>query len=302
MIIVTQQHGGSIVVDSEVGEFTEFHRPLFRAGSPRRQTHGAQIEAEDPGVAGALLIVGLVSLWGRRRARPPTRMRRSRKSLAQMLRSARHRHFRQPGKDRRPPRSATRGLTGPRRPRSGDPEIQGDDRGRSSLDRSEEPAGHTPAGHYGCDRRGDGRENQAQINAKGTGFKGFIPAVFARLVDEAFAPTGAEGRGGKSRSPRRSTSCATARARPDAWEADVISTKLLAGRLAEGSALLDDGAGQNGQPFRIMVPGILRGILPQPATARPKGEMDKTGYPKRRRQGGRLLGAVISITPLSLTA
>src|SRR5205823_10415172 len=25
-------------------------------------------------------------------------------------------------------------------------------------------------------------ENQAQINAKGTGFKGFIPAVFARLV------------------------------------------------------------------------------------------------------------------------
>src|SRR6478735_592523 len=29
-------------------------------------------------------------------------------------------------------------------------------------------------------------DNQATINEKGTGFKGFIPAVFARLVDEAF--------------------------------------------------------------------------------------------------------------------
>jgi hypothetical protein len=28
--------------------------------------------------------------------------------------------------------------------------------------------------------------NQTTINAKGTGFKGFIPALFARLVNEAF--------------------------------------------------------------------------------------------------------------------
>lgn len=134
-------------------------------------------------------------------------------------------------------------------------------------------------------------DNQAQINAKGTGFKGFIPAVFARLVDESFA------RRAKGEAEIKVTAplnlVRNRKARPDAWEADVISTKLLQTSWPRGqpfSAMVDEGR----PAFRIMVPEYYaQSCLSCHGT--PKGEMDKTGYPK---EGGKVgdLGAVISIT------
>ena len=134
-------------------------------------------------------------------------------------------------------------------------------------------------------------ESQPQINAKGTGFKGFIPAVFARLVDEAFA------RHAKGEAEIKVTAPANLvrnrKARADAWEAEVITTKLLQADWPKGqpfSAMV-----QEGRPaFRIMVPEYYaESCLSCHGT--PKGEMDKTGYPK---EGGKVgdLGAVISIT------
>jgi len=123
-------------------------------------------------------------------------------------------------------------------------------------------------------------DNQATINENGTGFKGFIPAVFARLVSEDFNQLA------KGEADRK--------ARPDAWEADIIKTKLLGADWPKGqsySAVVET----NGRPaFRVTVPEYYAPSC-LVCHGSPKGEMDLTGYPK---EGGKTgdLGAVISIT------
>jgi hypothetical protein len=134
-------------------------------------------------------------------------------------------------------------------------------------------------------------DNQSQINAKGTGFKGFIPAVFARLVDEAFA------RRAKGEAEIKVTAplnlVRNRKSRPDAWEAEVISTKLLQPDWPRGQPF--SATVQDGRPaFRIMVPEYYaESCLSCHGT--PKGEMDKTGYPKEGAKMGDL-GGIISIT------
>ena len=134
-------------------------------------------------------------------------------------------------------------------------------------------------------------ENQTLINAPGNGFKGFIPAVFARLVDEAFGRRADGDAEIKVTAPLNLVR--NRKARPDTWEAQVISTKLLQTDWPHGqpfSAML-----QEGRPaFRVMVPEYY-GESCLTCHGVPKGEIDKTGYPK---EGAKLgdLGAVISIT------
>jgi len=135
-------------------------------------------------------------------------------------------------------------------------------------------------------------DNQATINAKGTGFKGFIPAVFARLVSEDFNQRAKGEAEVKVTAPPELVR--NRKARPDAWEADIIKTKLLDAEWPRGqsySAVVET----NGRPaFRVVVPEYYAASC-LVCHGSPKGEMDLTGYPK---EGGKLndLGAVISIT------
>jgi len=135
-------------------------------------------------------------------------------------------------------------------------------------------------------------DNQATINEKGTGFKGFIPAVFARLVCEDFNQRAKAEAEVKVTAPPELVR--NRKARPDAWEADIMKTKLLAAAWPKGqsySAIVD----VDGHPaFRIMVPEYYVGSC-LVCHGSPKGEMDVTGYPK---EGGKVgdLGAAISIT------
>lgn len=135
-------------------------------------------------------------------------------------------------------------------------------------------------------------ENQATINEKGTGFKGFIPAVFARIVGEDF------NRMAKGSAEIKVTAppdlVRNRKALPDAWEADVIKTKLLNPAWPKGQSY-SAATETNGSPaFRVMVPEYYAASC-LACHGSPKGEMDVTGYPK---EGGKLgdLGAVISIT------
>jgi hypothetical protein len=133
--------------------------------------------------------------------------------------------------------------------------------------------------------------NQATINATGSGFKGFIPLVFARLVNEAFA------RRAKGEAEVKVTGppdrIRNRKARPDAWETDVIKSKLLAPNWPRGqaySAAIEMG----GRPaFRVMVPQYYDASC-LACHGSPKGEVDVTGYPK---EGAKLdeLGGVISL-------
>src|ERR1700682_2456091 len=67
--------------------------------------------------------------------------------------------------------------------------------------------------------------NQATINAKGVGFKAFIPAVFARLVNEAFESRAKDEAQIKVTAPEQLVR--NRKSRPEEWEADVIRGKLL---------------------------------------------------------------------------
>jgi hypothetical protein len=134
--------------------------------------------------------------------------------------------------------------------------------------------------------------NQPTINTKGTGFKGFIPSTFGRLVGEAFA------RAAKGEAEVKVTAPAelirNRRARPDAWEADIIHTKLLAPGWPRGQAFSDLVRVSERDAFRVMVPEYYAASCLS-CHGEPKGEMDKTGYPK---EGSKVddLGGVISIT------
>jgi len=134
--------------------------------------------------------------------------------------------------------------------------------------------------------------NQPTINAKGIGFKAFIPAVFGRLVGEAFA------RQAKGEAELKVTAppelVRNRKARPDGFEDSIIKTKLVDPAWPRGqpySAMAEAG----GRPaYRVMVPEYYAASC-LTCHGGPKGEMDITGYPK---EGAKQddLGGVISIT------
>ena len=67
-------------------------------------------------------------------------------------------------------------------------------------------------------------DNQSTINQKGVGFKGFVPAVFARLVNEAFRRTMGDEAEIKVTAPPDLVR--NRKARPDAWETGAIHDEL----------------------------------------------------------------------------
>jgi hypothetical protein len=135
-------------------------------------------------------------------------------------------------------------------------------------------------------------DNQGTINEKGTGFKGFIPAVFGRLVSESFVRLAKGEAEIKVTAPLELVR--NRKARPDGWETEIIEKKLLDPAWPSGkpfSAMVET----KGRPaFRIMVPEYyVESCLA--CHGSPKGEMDITGYPKEGRKLNDL-GGVISIT------
>ena len=135
-------------------------------------------------------------------------------------------------------------------------------------------------------------DNQATINEKGTGFKGFIPAVFARLVSEDFNQMAKGEAEVKVTAPPELVR--NRKARPDAWEADIIKAKLLGAGWPKGQSYSAVVA-TNGRPaFRVVVPEYYAASC-LVCHGSPKGEMDLTGYPKEGGKAGDL-GAVICIT------
>jgi hypothetical protein len=134
-------------------------------------------------------------------------------------------------------------------------------------------------------------DNQALINEEGTGFKGFIPATFARLVTEAFAERVGEEATIKVTAPPELVR--NRRSRPDEWEVAAIRDYLQQADWPRGQ--LHSGVDTSGaEPrVRIMVPEYYSASC-LTCHGVPAGELDITGYPK---EGAALddLGGVISI-------
>ncbi len=137
-------------------------------------------------------------------------------------------------------------------------------------------------------------DNQQTINEEGVGFKGFIPAVFGRLVSETFNGLALNEAVIKITAPPDLVR--NIKARPDAWERNVIATKLAKSDWPKGKPYSAD-VQINGHPaFRIAVPEYYKQSC-LACHGSPKGELDITGYPKEGRKVGDL-GGVVSITLL----
>jgi cytochrome c553 len=134
--------------------------------------------------------------------------------------------------------------------------------------------------------------NQATINAKGVGFKAFIPAVFARLVNEAFESRAKDEAQVKVTAPEQLVR--NRKSRPDEWEADVVRSKLLQADWPRGQSYAADAAAKGRSAYRMMMPEYYATSCLS-CHGSPKGETDITGYPKEGGKEGDL-GAVISVT------
>lgn len=134
--------------------------------------------------------------------------------------------------------------------------------------------------------------NQGTINAKGVGFKAFIPAVFARLVNEAFENRAKDEAEIKVTAPEQLVR--NRKARPDAWEADVMRSKLLQPNWPRGQAYATDATTKGRSAYRMMMPEYYAASC-LTCHGSPKGETDITHYPKEGGKEGDL-GAVISVT------
>jgi hypothetical protein len=135
-------------------------------------------------------------------------------------------------------------------------------------------------------------ENQTIINAEGIEFKGFIPAVFARLVNEKFAEEMASEARVKVTAPKDLVR--NRMARPDDWENRVIEEKFRSGDWPIGEAFYEQTS-VNGKPaFRMLIPEYYSDSC-LACHGSPAGETDVTGFPKEGGSLGDLAGA-ISIT------
>lgn len=135
-------------------------------------------------------------------------------------------------------------------------------------------------------------EHQVAINKEGLGFKGFVPAVFARLVNEKFRMKVGQEADVKVTAPRELIR--NRKALPDEWEQEVIQSKFLLPDW-EKDQIFTASTESDGRPaFRTLIPEYYgEGCLQ--CHGEPKGEIDVTGYPKEGGNEGDL-GGVISIS------
>lgn len=135
-------------------------------------------------------------------------------------------------------------------------------------------------------------EEQGTINRPDVGFKGFVPAVFGRMVNERFKQKVGDEAQIKVTAPVELVR--NRGARPDAWESQHIEAELLDPAWPQGQVFAAVTEQNGREAFRILVPEYYSaGCLS--CHGEPKGEIDITGYPM---EGGQLddLGGVISIT------
>jgi hypothetical protein len=135
-------------------------------------------------------------------------------------------------------------------------------------------------------------EHEAEIDTPGMGFKGFIPAVFGRLVGTRFAEKVGTEAQIKVTAPVELVR--NRKARPDEWEKGVIESRFLHPDWVKGE-LFTEMAEVAGRPaFRMLIPEYYSASC-LTCHGTPAGEMDVTGYPKEGGAEGDLGGA-ISIT------
>jgi hypothetical protein len=135
--------------------------------------------------------------------------------------------------------------------------------------------------------------HQETINRQGVGFKGFIPAIFGRLVNEAFGRRAVGVAEIKVTAPPQLIR--NPKVQPDEWELNAIKTRLMSSSWPKDQPYTAVAAANNGaQAQRTLFPEYYgRSCLT--CHGSPKGEIDITGFPKEGANEGDL-GGIISVT------
>src|SRR4029453_1383641 len=120
-----------------------------------------------------------------------------------------------------------------------------------------DPAGIDPASRHGRLLRAQMDaiaevvdSHQATLNQQGVAFKAFIPAYFARAVNESFEKLAKGEALVKVTAPEKLIR--NPKAGPDAWEKDVITTKMLAPGWPNGQAWTATSTVGGRPAFRMM--------------------------------------------------
>lgn len=132
-------------------------------------------------------------------------------------------------------------------------------------------------------------EQQDDINRPGIGFKGFVPAVFARLMNEKFAAK--VGNEALVRVTAPEQLVRNRKSLPDAWEAGVITSVFSDPKRAKGEAYTEVTEVDGRTAFRMLLPEYYTESCLS-CHGEPKGEIDVTGYPKEGGKAGDLGGAI----------
>ena len=134
-------------------------------------------------------------------------------------------------------------------------------------------------------------EAQEQINEEGVGFKGFLPAIFARLVTERFRAK--KGDIAEIRLTAPKNYVRNRANRPDKWENDVIENRFKSSSHTKGQHFFAMAERNGKQAFRLILPEYYKQSCLS-CHGGPKGERDITGGKK---EGGVLgeLGGAISV-------
>ncbi len=132
---------------------------------------------------------------------------------------------------------------------------------------------------------------QAMINEPGKGFKGFLPAIFARQVAQGFSVRMDGKLSIKLTAPKNYVR--NRANRPDTWESDVIEMKFRSAGWETNKPYSEVAQHKGKQAFRFILPEYYKpSCLGCHGT--PKGDLDITGG---RKEGGTLgeLGGAISV-------
>lgn len=132
-------------------------------------------------------------------------------------------------------------------------------------------------------------EHQSDINKKGVALKGFIPAVFARLVNEKYLEKVGDLARIKVTAPLNLVR--NRRARPDDWEREAIETILSSNEWTKGKTYSEKMTYEGKSALRMLLPEYYsKSCLT--CHGGPKGDLDITGYPKEGGKENDLAGAI----------
>ena len=122
-------------------------------------------------------------------------------------------------------------------------------------------------------------ENQSAINAPDVGFKGFIPAIFARLVNEKFQ----EKAGGQAliKVTAPEDLVRNRKARPDDWEKAVLTDKFAKPDWPKGQGFSETVDGRRAAGFPPDRAGILQGVLPRLPWLSPRARWTSPAIPRK---------------------